>query len=187
MIRFSIPVVPARGGAEVALDLIIRPFSSIEFARAVRRAWLALRPTCCAVAVQECDRRATTLQCNIKRTFSWHFTLHSSHPALHASHVHFTFHSSFYLKSYFKSSDFSSPSFHLILTSSHLIPSLLTCPLSKFFSTDFFSSEHWKKVISTQLSFPARQKALTVRKKSCAQKALSAQSFCAQKFGHRCI
>ena len=32
-----IPVVPARGGAEVALDLIIRPFSSIELARAVRR------------------------------------------------------------------------------------------------------------------------------------------------------
>ena len=35
-----IPVVPARGGAEVALDLIIRPFSSIELARAVRRACL---------------------------------------------------------------------------------------------------------------------------------------------------
>ena len=34
------PVVPARGGAEVALDLIIRPFSSIELARIVRRACL---------------------------------------------------------------------------------------------------------------------------------------------------
>ena len=32
------------------------------------------------------------------------------------------------------------------LTSSHLIPSLLTCHLSKFFSTVFMSSEHWKKV-----------------------------------------
>ena len=32
------PVVPARGGAEVTLDLTIRPFSSIELARAVRRA-----------------------------------------------------------------------------------------------------------------------------------------------------
>ena len=76
--------------------------------------------TCCAVAVQERDRRATTLQRNIKRTFSSHFTLHSSHPALHASHLHFTFHSS----SYLKSSDFFSP--HVTssdLFSSHPIPS----------------------------------------------------------------
>ena len=76
--------------------------------------------TCCAAAVQERDRRATTLQRNIKRTFSSHFTLHSAHPALHASHLHFTFHSS----SYLKSSDF----FHLTsahLTSSHLISSHL--------------------------------------------------------------
>ena len=38
MNRKEIPVVPARGGAEVALDLMIRPFSSIELACAVRRA-----------------------------------------------------------------------------------------------------------------------------------------------------
>ena len=37
---YPVPEVPARGGAEVALDLIIRPFSSIELARAVRRACL---------------------------------------------------------------------------------------------------------------------------------------------------
>ena len=77
-------------------------------------------PTCCAVAGQERDRRATTLQCNIRRTFSSHFTLHSSHPALHASHLHFTFHRS----SYLKSSDFFSP--HVTssdLFSSHPIPS----------------------------------------------------------------
>ena len=76
--------------------------------------------TCCTVAVQERDRRATTLQCNIKRTFSSHFTLHSSHPALHASHLHFTFHSS----SSLKSSDFFSR--HVTssdLFSSHPIPS----------------------------------------------------------------
>ena len=51
------PVVPARGGAEVALDLIKGPFSSIELARAVRRAcllranllrccWLRTWPAC---------------------------------------------------------------------------------------------------------------------------------------------
>ena len=76
--------------------------------------------TCCAVAVQERDRCATTLQCNIKRTFSSHFTLHSSHPALHASHLHFTFHSSSYLKSsVFFSPHVTSPD----LFSSHPIPS----------------------------------------------------------------
>ena len=41
MVKYDIiPVVPAQGGAEVALDLIIRSFSSIELARAVRRACL---------------------------------------------------------------------------------------------------------------------------------------------------
>ena len=119
----KIPVVPARGGAEVALDLIIRPFSSIEFARAVRRACLLctnLLHCCCPRTWPAWRRRATTLQCNIKRIFSSHFTLHFSHPALHASHLHFTFHSS----SYLKSSDFFSP--HVTssdLFSSHPIPS----------------------------------------------------------------
>ena len=90
----------------------------------MRRAPCAVRAcfarTCCAVAVQERDRRATTLQCNIKRAFSSHFTLHSSHPALHASHLHFTLHSS----SHLKSSDFFSP--HVTSSdvfSSHPIPS----------------------------------------------------------------
>ena len=85
----------------------------------MRRACLLCANLLCC-AVQKRDRRATTLQRNIKRTFSSHFTLHSSHPALHASHLHFTFHSS----SYLKSSDFFSP--HVTssdLFSSHLIPS----------------------------------------------------------------
>ena len=38
--------------------------------------------TCCT-AVQEHDLRATTLQCNAKPTLSSHFTVPSSHPALH--------------------------------------------------------------------------------------------------------
>ena len=55
---------------------------------------------------------------------------------------------------------------HLI--SSHFVPSLLTCHLSKFYSTVFISSEHWStflissKLFSTHLSCSARQKALTV-------------------------
>ena len=62
------------------------------------------------------------------------------------------------------------------VSSPHLIPSLLTCHLSKFFSTVFISSEHWStflissKFVSTHLSCSARQKSLTVREKSLAQK-----------------
>ena len=141
----------------------------------------AVRPcfvrTCCAVASRERDRCATTLARNIKRTFSSHFTLHSSHHALHASHLHFTLHSS----SHLKSSDFLAP--HVTssdLFSFHPIPShmsstqvLLNC-FSSHPSTE-------KKFISTHLSSSARQKALTVRVKPFAQETSSAQSFCTQK------
>ena len=41
--------------------------------------------TCCT-AVQEHGLRATTLQCNAKPTLSSHFTVPSSHPALHKPH-----------------------------------------------------------------------------------------------------
>ena len=61
---YRIPVVPARGGAEAALGLIIRPFSNLHAPCAVRACFAR---TCCAVAVQERDRRATTLQCNIMK------------------------------------------------------------------------------------------------------------------------
>ena len=73
-----------------------------------------------------------------------------------------------------------------LLSSSHLIPSLLTCHQSKFFSTVFISSEHLStflissKFVSTHLSCSARQKPLTVREKSLAQKSLGAESFCTQ-------
>ena len=41
-----IPVVPARGGAEVALKIYIRPFSSIELACAVRQPSPCVRALC---------------------------------------------------------------------------------------------------------------------------------------------
>ena len=124
--------------------------------------------TCCAVAVQEHDQRATTLQCNIKRTVSSHFSLHSSHSALQASPLHFTLHSS----SHLESSDFFSPlSPHL--SSSHLL-SFHTCHLSK---TVFISFEHWESSsISTHLTSSARQKALTDRKK-CTKKHCTQRAF----------
>ena len=142
--------------------------------------------SCCTVAVQEHDLRATPARCNAKRKLSSHFTLHSSHPALRTSHLHFALDTS----SHLTSRELFSPH----LSSSHLIPSLLTCHQSKFFSTVFISSEHWStflissKLISTHLSCPARQKAPTVREKSLAQKNQWAQKvFAYRHLRHRCI
>ena len=108
--------------------------------------------SCCTDVVQEHDLRATPVQCNAKRRLSLHFTLHTS--------------------SHRKKCELFAPH----LTSSYLIPSLLTCHLNKFFSTVFISSEHWStffissKFFSTHLSCSARQKSLTVREKFLVQK-----------------
>ena len=141
------------------------------------RAWFVR--TCCAVVVWEHDLRATPVQCNAKRTLFFavrttlfaprtsHFTLRTLHSTLHLISPH--------------------------LSSSHLIPSLLTCHLSKFSSTVFISSEHWStfltssKFVSTHLSCSASQKALTVREKSLAQKKHWAQkAFAHRSLGQRC-
>ena len=134
-------------------------------ARAVRACFVR---NCGIVVVQEHDLRATQVQRNAKRTLSSHFTVHASHPALHTSHLHFTLHTS----SHLKSCELFSPH----LSSSHLIPSLLTCHLSKFFSTVFISSEHWStflissKFVPTHLSCSARQKALNCQSEvSCTK------------------
>ena len=136
----SVPVVLARGGAEVALDLIIRFFPSIELACAVRRACLLcvnLLHCCCPRTWPACDHVAMQHQ-------SEHF-LHTSHCTLHT--LHFTLHTctshstDHLISNHLISFRLMSPH----LTFSHLIPSLLTCHLSKFFSTIFTSSEHWIK------------------------------------------
>ena len=127
-----IPVVPARGGAEVALDLTIRPFSSIELACAVRpcasqaRAcghcanWLCC---CCPRTCPACDHVAMQHQANI------FFTLHtaSAHPALRISH--FALHSTVHLiPSYLISSELCSPYLTSSpLFSSHPISSHVSC------------------------------------------------------------
>ena len=75
----------------------------------------------------------------------------------------------------------SSQSMWALLSSSHLIPSPLTYHLKN--STVFISSEHWStfpissKLFSTHLSCSARQKALTVREKSLAQKNIGRRKF----------
>ena len=56
---------------------------------AVRQPGACFVRSCCSVVVQEHDLRATPVQRNAKQTLSSHFTLHSSHPALRTSHLHF--------------------------------------------------------------------------------------------------
>ena len=107
----SIPVVPARGGAEVALKIYIRPFSSIELACAVRQ------PSPCVRAL--CESGVLFHMSHLKL----HFALHASHSTLHTPH--FTLHS-------------SHSTLHLIwalltlsqLISSHLISSHMSPKLS---------------------------------------------------------
>ena len=115
----------------------------------------------------------------MQRQANTFLTLHTALFTLHTctSHLHFTLDTS----SHLKSCELSLTSPHL--SSSHLIPSLLTCHLSKFFSTVFIPSEHWStflvslKFVSTHLSCSARQKALTVRDKSLAQKNIRRRKF----------
>ena len=101
----------------------------------------------------------------MQRKANTFFALHTALFTPRTSHLHFTLHTSSHLKS-------------CELFSPHLAPSLLTCHLSKFFSTVFISSEHWSTVLispkffSTYLSSSARQKDLTVREKSLAQKTI---------------
>ena len=79
--------------------------------------------SCCTVVVKEHDLHTAPAQCNAKQRLYSHCTLQSSHPALHTSHLHFTFHT-------------SNSTLHLIssqLISSHLISSELFSPhLSSF-------------------------------------------------------
>ena len=89
-----IPVVPARGGAEVALKIYIRPFSSIELACAVRQ------PGPCVRAL--CESGVLFHMSHLKLHFALHAshsTLHTPHSTLHTSHctlptAHSTLHTS---------------------------------------------------------------------------------------------
>ena len=138
----EIQVVPARGGAEVALGihyktfLIYRTFMHRAPARPMRACFVR---SCCA-AVQEHDLSTTPAQCNAKQTLSSHFALHSSHPALHTSHLHFTLHTSSHLISSHLSSSH--------LSSSHLI----SCLLNMYYSV--LQSLH-KALPSTTVYCPA--------------------------------
>ena len=114
--KITIPVVPARGGAEVALGIYYKLFVIYRIcmrrapARPVRARFVR---SYCADVVQEHDLRTTLAKRNAKQTLSSHFTLHSSHPALHTCTSHSTLH---LISNHVSSSDLISA----LLISSHL-------------------------------------------------------------------
>ena len=86
---YLLPVLPARGGAEVASRIYYKTFHICK--TCMRRAPARpVRARCvrvsCTVAVQKHDLLATTLHCKAKRRLSLHFTVPSSHSALHKPH-----------------------------------------------------------------------------------------------------
>ena len=181
----QLPVVPAQGGGGSCLRFDCKTF--FIYRTCMRHA----SARCCCPSV-----RASLLLCCCPRTWPMHdhvgmrrqanvfFTLHSA--LFTARTSHYTLHTPNFISSHLESSDFFSP--HLTssqLFSSNPIPShMSSCHLSKFFSTVFISSEHWKKLIkfiSTHLSSSARQKDLTVRVKSFAQKSTKRIRLCTQK------
>ena len=146
---YSIPVVPARGGAEVALKIYMRPFSSIELARAVRQPSPCVPAHCesCVLLHMSHLKPRVTLHTSHCTLRSQHFTLLSSHCALpnphftlHTSHFtvhtsHFSLHTALFTPHtshctlhtpHFISSELFSP----YPSSSLLISSLLICHLS---------------------------------------------------------
>ena len=76
VLYYDIPVVPARGGAEVAFEIYMRPFSSIELACAVRQ------PSPCVRAL--CESGVLLHMSHLKLHFA-HFSLQSSHSTLHTA------------------------------------------------------------------------------------------------------
>ena len=96
-----VPVVPARGGAEVALKIYMRPFSSIELACAVRQPSLCVRALCEGGVLFHMSHLKLHFALHTPHLtlHSLHSTLHTSHSTLHTSHFtlhtsHFTLHSS---------------------------------------------------------------------------------------------
>ena len=102
MIYNYIPVVPARGGAEVALKIYMRPFSSIELACAVRQPSPCVRALCESgvlfhmshlklhVTLHTWQSSHSTLHTALFTLHTPHFTLHTPHFTLHTAH--FTLH-----------------------------------------------------------------------------------------------
>ena len=141
--------------------------------------------SCCTDVVQEHDLRAAPVQCNSKRRRSSHFTLRSSHPALRTSHLHFALDTSSHLK--------SCELFLPHLRSSHLIPSLLTCHLSKFFQL-FSSHPSTDQPLSSPrsssqliLAVLHARKLLLSKRSLLHKKTIGRRKFLHRHLRHKCI
>ena len=87
-IYIKLPVVPARGGAEVALGIYYKTF--LIYRTCMRRA--PARPVHACILRKWCPVSHVTLEAPLRTS---HFSLHSSHSTLHTSHFHtphFTLH-----------------------------------------------------------------------------------------------
>ena len=144
-----IPVVPARGGAEVALKIYIRLFSSIELACAVRQPSRACVHSAKVVSSFTCHIWSSTSHFTLHTSHfplhSSHFTLHTSRFTVHTSHLklhspHFTLLTAFFT---FHIPHFtlhsSRPTLHTALFTRHTLSHLSS---SHLIPSHFFSSHH---------------------------------------------
>ena len=138
-----VPVVPGRGGAEVALKIYIRPFSSIELACAVRQPSPFVRAFCESDVLFAHVTFEAPLRTSHFSLHSSHSTLHASHSTLHTSHCtlrtpHFTLHTS---QSTLHTSHFTLHTSQSTLHSPHftLHSSRPTLHTAHFISSELFS------------------------------------------------
>ena len=167
-----IPVVPARGGAEVALKIYIRPFSSIELACAVRK------PSPCVRAL--CETGVLFHMSHLKLHFTLdslhtpHYTLHTAPFAVNTSH--FTVHTShFTLRTSLHTPHFTLHTPHFILHTPHFTlhsscPTLHTAPFisSELFSPYPSSSLLISSLLICQQSFHESLPSTTTKELACA-------------------
>ena len=161
--------------------ITITPFSSIEFARAVRQPGPCVRALREAVAQMlsknmTCARLTTPAQCNAKRTLSSHFTVHDSHPALRTSHLHLALHLT---SNHVSSSHFSSA----LLISSHLFSHVIKVSSSQLFSSYPSTDQPLSSPRSSSqliLAVLHAKKLLLSESSPLHKKPLGAESFCTQ-------
>ena len=157
--------MPARGGAEVALKIYIRPFPSIELACAVRQ------PSPCVRAL--CESGVLFHMSHLKL----HFALHASHSTLHTPHStlhtarfplhtpHFTLHTS---QSTLHTSHSTLHTSHSTLHTSHCTLHAPNFISSELFSPYPSSSLLISSLLICHLSFHESLPSTTTKELACA-------------------
>ena len=173
--------MPARGGAEVALKIYKRPFSSIELACAVRQ------PSPCVHAFLESGvlfhmshlklhfalhASHSTLHTPHFTLHASHCTLHTSHSTLHSPHFYFTLHTSHSTLHTSQSTLHTSPStLHTALFMAHTSHCTLHTP--HFISSELFSPYPSSSLLISSLlichqSFHESLPSTTTKELACA-------------------